>query len=196
MLERGAGVKLIGFCLIAAIAMVGAATAEPIITTTCTPSSVLVGGSVTITCTVTDDSGVKNVTVQIKDAKGSVTNFTMVAGASNTFSYEFTYTGKEGRYYIQSFWISNGSGFEENASTLNFSARDYYDIRPTPTPTPDVNATATPSPTPPLVWVRNPPRFPVTGREAVQIIGGVVGCVILVVLWRFLWRLNENIKKR
>ena len=171
-----------------------------------TPSSVLVGDPVTITCTVTDDvSGVENVSVQIKDAKSRVTNYTMTAGTNNTFSYEFTYTGKEGWYYIQYFNSYDEAGnFRENASSLNFSARGSSagggpggggagGEVPTPSPTPEVNATVTPSPTPPIEWIRRPSAA-ISGRDAVIVVGGVVGATFVMLMLAILWNYYKRQK--
>ena len=179
----------------------------PTITETArTPSSVLVGDSVTISCTVTDDvSGVKNVSVQIKDAKDRVVNYTMVEGANNSYSYEFTYTGKEGWYYIQHFYsYDNASNLVDNASTLSFSARGYSagdgvgggagGEVPTPSPTPEVNVTVTPSPAPPLEWIRRPAAA-ISGRDAVIVVGGVVGATFVMLMLAILWNYNKKQKR-
>ena len=170
----------------------------PTITETArTPSSVLVGDSVTITCTVTDDvSGVKNVTVQIKDAKDRVVNYTMTAGSNNSYSYTYTYTGKEGWYYIQYFSsYDNASNLRENDSTLNFSAVGYSaggdggggaggEVH-LPTPTPDVNATVTPTPSP-TEWIQQP-KLEVDGETALMGAGIIVGVVFIALILDILW---------
>ena len=165
-----------------------------------TPDSVLVGNSVTITCTVTDDvSGVENVSVQIKNAKDIITNYTLTAGADNSFSYTYTYTGKEGWYYIQYFNSYDEAGnFRENASTLSFSATSSSAGGPgggpgvVPSPTPDVNATVTPPP--PLEWIRRP-EMPVSGRDAITVVGGVVGAAFAMLMLAIMWNYNKKQKR-
>lgn len=172
-----------------------------------TPSSVLVGDPVTITCTVTDDvSGVENVSVQIKDAKDRITNYTLTAGASNTFTFTYNYTGKEGWYYIQYFNSYDEAGnFQENTSTISFSAVGYSagggaggggagGEVPTPTPTPDVNATATSTPASPLEWIRRPSAA-ISGRDAIIVVGGVVGVAFVMLMFAILWNYIKKQKR-
>jgi len=169
-------------------------TTPPNITAmTCTPSSVLVGGSVTISCTVTDEaSGVENVSVEVKDAKDRTANYTLTEGANNTFSYEFHYTGKSGTYFIKCFRAYDVAGnLQENATTLNFSAVG-YSAGGGDTPkvaTSDVNATVTimPTPTPPPVeWIRQP-KLEVDGETVIIGIGGVIGCIFIALILDILW---------
>lgn len=171
-----------------------------------TPSSVLIGTPVTITCTVTDDvSGVKNVSVQIKDAKDRVVKYTMVAGASNAFSYTFSYTGKEGWYYIQYFSsYDNASNLKEEISTLSFSAVGSSAgggagggggggevPTPSPTPTPEINVTVTQSPA--SYWEEIHRSSVITVREAVRGmgigVGIIVGVVFIAALLITLWNI-------
>lgn len=203
ILAVGIIVVLLGSLFIGVAASVAADTVPPTIANMRRlPSSVLVGDPITITCTCTDDmSGVKNVSIQIKDAKYRVVNYTMTAAGGNTYTYTFNYTGKEGLYYIQYFRsYDNASNSEEKASTLNFTAWCYSDNKgaggevPTPSPTPDMNATATPLPPPPTIeWIRHPGPA-ISGRDVFNAVGLTVCAVVLIVLWCFLWRLNENIK--
>ena len=184
------------------------ATAPTISEMAHTPSSVLVGDPVTITCTVVDGGvGVKNASIQIKDAKDRVFSYSLVAGANNSYAYEFTYTGKSGWYYIQYFRAyDENDNLREESSTLSFSARSYSaggvgegggagGEVPTPMPdvnvtaVPDVNATATP---PPMEWIRQPTKL--NGETALMSAGVIVGFVFILLCLGILWNFDK--KKR
>jgi len=120
-------------------------------------ASVLVGNPVTITCEVNDTyAGVDldGVSVRVENSKGVVSNYSMVHGTGDNYSYEYNYTGASGTYLLKYFYAyDNATGSDGNlaaeASELYFNAISYTGGEaggggapaPAPTPMPDRNET-------------------------------------------------------